>query len=117
MASPCAVVTLVAAPENATEAVRRCLHLRAAPSRAQHCVLHVHGALNAVQLADELDTDLVAAAVLRLHPGGRAIPNEHRVDPAIGLPTVAASAPASAANAINAGAAPSPKPHDQTGER
>ena len=32
------------------------------------------------------------------------------------LPPSAASEPASAANAINAGAAPSPKPHDQTGE-
>ena len=86
MASPCAVVARVAAPEHATEAVRRCLHQRTAPLRAQHCVLHVHGALNAVQLADELDTDPVAAPVLRLHQGGPAILNEHHVDPPSACP-------------------------------
>jgi hypothetical protein len=49
-------------------------------------VLRVHGALDAVQLADELNTDPVAAPVLRLDDRCFPVADEYDVDPTIARP-------------------------------
>jgi hypothetical protein len=55
----------------------------------EHRPLHLHGVLDTVELADQLDTDALVAPVFRLDHGRLPIADQDQVGAAVGSPAAA----------------------------